>query len=155
MESYRNFKINFVFFQFSETLRKYPPSPYLERIAKEDYYLKKGGHFIEKGTPILIPTMGIQNDPEIYPEPERFDPDRMSKDKMRARHPASFLPLGAGPRLCLGHRFGYLQVKLALVNLLASYRFSINTRTRRPPRRTNFVTEFSIDEDIWVDAHRI
>lgn len=110
---------------------------------------------IEKGTPILIPIMGIQNDPDIYPAPDRFDPDRMTKEKMQARHPASFLPLGGGPRFCIGHRFGYLQVKLALVILLVEYKFEINPMTRQGRRRRNFVTEFSIDEDIWLDAERI
>lgn len=112
-------------------------------------------HIIEKGTPITIPIMGIQNDPDIYPDPNRFDPDRMTKERMAARHPASFLPLGGGPRLCLGYRFGYLQVKLALVNLLLRYRFTINSRTRQPLTMTNYVREFSVDEDIWVDANRI
>lgn len=110
---------------------------------------------IEKGTVVSIPIVGIHNDPDIYPAPDRFDPDRMTKDKMRQRHPSSFLPFGGGPRICIGHRFGYLQVKLAIVHLLAEYKLQVNSRTRTPRRTNNFLLDYTVDENIWLNAQRI
>lgn len=104
---------------------------------------------------VMIPVMGIQNDPEFYPDPNLFNPDRMTKEQMRARHPAAFLPLGGGPRLCPGQRFAYLQVKLALVKLLSQYRLTLNAGTLQPRRTNNYLREFSVDDDMWIDAHRL
>ena len=127
----------------------------MDRVANEDYKVRNSSHVIQKGTPVIISMMGIQNDPDIYPNPHVFDPDRMSQEKMRQRHPSAFLSLGGGPRVCIGSRFGYLLVKLALVSLLAQFRFRINRRTKQVPRTTNFITELSIEEDIWLDVQRI
>lgn len=117
--------------------------------------MRKGGHLIEKGTMITVPIMGLHNDPAIYQEPHRFDPDRMTKEKMEARHPASFLPFGGGPRFCIGYRQGYMQVKLAIVKLLLQYTITVNSRTKRTRGTRNFIVEYSIDEDIFLDAQRI
>lgn len=137
-------------------MRKYPPTPHLDRVANEDYLVKKGrGHVIEKGSLVTIPVFGIHNDPDIYPEPDEFDPDRMTKEKMRARHPSSFLPFGGGPRVCIAQRFGYLQVKLALVHLLSQYRLTVNPKTRKTRRLAHFLREFSVDENIWLNAQRL
>lgn len=76
----------------------------MSRVAEADYTDRKTGQVIEKGMHVMIPIAAIQNDPDIYPDPNRFDPDRMTTDKMKARHPCSFMPFGAGPRICIGIR---------------------------------------------------
>lgn len=44
----------------------------------------------------------IQRDSNIYPDPEKFDPERFNEDAVAARHPMSYLPFGDGPRNCIG-----------------------------------------------------
>lgn len=128
----------------------------MERIANEDYRVKKGpGHVIEAGQFAIISIMGIHNDPELYPEPDEFDPDRMTTEKMKARHPASFIPFGGGPRVCIAQRFAYIMVKLALVHLLAKYRLTVNAKTRKTRNCAHFLREFNVDEPIWLNAQRI
>jgi cytochrome P450 len=57
---------------------------------------------IEAGTEITIPSYHIHMDPDYYPKPHRFDPDRFSKEN-RANIPnGAYLPFGDGPRKCIG-----------------------------------------------------
>lgn len=57
---------------------------------------------IDKGTQIFIPVWAIQRDPDIFRDPEKFDPLRFSKkDKVRTENLIA-LYFGAGPRYCIG-----------------------------------------------------
>lgn len=51
---------------------------------------------------IKIPTHAIHHDPEIYPDPYRFDPERFNDENIKSRHTYAFLPFGEGPRVCIG-----------------------------------------------------
>lgn len=70
----------------------------LTRGASEDYWINDSNkpQLIPKGCTVIIPVYAIQNDPEIYPEPDRFDPNRFSPDEEKKRHPFAFLPFGEG-----------------------------------------------------------
>lgn len=57
---------------------------------------------IEKGTKVIIPVWGLQMDPEYYPNPEVFDPERFNDENKNSRPDFTFLPFGDGPRMCIG-----------------------------------------------------
>ncbi|XP_073813615.1 cytochrome P450 6A1-like [Musca autumnalis] len=114
----------------SETLRKYPILPFLNRQALTEYRVPGHPKFvIPKGTPIFIPIMGIQHDPEFYPQPEEFDPERFSPDMVKQRDPIEFMPFGDGPRNCIGARFAKMQTRLGLANILHRFRVSVCPQT--------------------------
>ncbi|XP_055297423.1 cytochrome P450 6A1-like isoform X2 [Sitodiplosis mosellana] len=115
-----------------ETLRRYPPVPFVSRIAKNDYNVPETSNIIEKGTIIVIPTYAIQNDPEYYPDPERFDPDRFAADIARERDTMTWLPFSEGPRNCVGLRFGMMQARTGLAILLNNFEFTLNSKTIEP-----------------------
>ena len=147
------FTIIVFYFNYSETLRKYPPTLNLQRKCNVDYKVRNSDHIIEKGMTVYIPISGIHNDPNIYPDPVRFDPDRMTSSKMKERHPSSFMPFGSGPRICIGQRFGYLQVKVALAVLLMKFRFTINSKTKQPLTFAPQSCDLDATEGIWLDPH--
>lgn len=132
-----------------ETLRKYPGAGGVERVANEDYVVRKGGRLIEKGTMLIIPFHGIHTDPDIYPDPDTFNPDRMAKHLMQQRHPNSFMAYGDGPRVCPGERLVNLQVKLAIINMLSRFQLTINERTIRP------VVNYPNKAEIWLNIQRL
>jgi cytochrome P450 family 6 len=84
---------NYICFQ-TETLRKYPPVDNLLRTASKDYKIPDSNLIIEKDTLTFIPVIGIHYNPEIYPEPETFDPERFTDEKKTQRHPMAHLPFG-------------------------------------------------------------
>ncbi|XP_046751468.1 probable cytochrome P450 6a14 [Diprion similis] len=108
----------------SETLRKYPVVPILTRECDEDIEMPGTGYRVTKGTPIVIPVLGLHSNPDIYPDPEKFDPERFNEENIAKRHQYTYLPFGEGPRNCIGMRFGLVQSKVGLISLLSKYRFT-------------------------------
>jgi len=104
-----------------ETLRKYPVLPFLDRVCVNDYKVPNSDLVIEKGTPVFMPMFGIHYDPEYFPDPEKFDPERFSEENKDSFPNFSYLPFGVGPRLCLGERFGLLGTKLGVAHVLFDY----------------------------------
>ncbi|XP_049815179.1 cytochrome P450 6k1-like isoform X2 [Schistocerca nitens] len=115
----------------SETLRKYPPVVILNRECNTEYKIPGTDIVLDKGTKILIPAYGLHHDPEYFPDPERFDPERFSEEQKAQRHPYVYLPFGEGPRICIGMRFGLLQTKVGLTHILAKYNIEPCEKTIR------------------------
>ncbi|KAG8285714.1 heme binding [Homalodisca vitripennis] len=86
-----------------ETLRKYGLF-IMSKECTKDCVLKAGGRSfpVRKGQEVIIPVYGIQRDPDIYPDPDKFDPDRFLPENIKNRHPMTYLSFGGGPRLCIG-----------------------------------------------------
>lgn len=99
-----------------ETLRLYPSAWLLPRHATEADSL--AGHAIEAGTDILVCPYLTHRDPELWPEPEHFDPRRFTTPDGRPAHPGAYFPFGIGPRACLGLQFALRESTVLLEHLL-------------------------------------
>ncbi|KAK4878665.1 hypothetical protein RN001_011171 [Aquatica leii] len=138
-----------------ETLRMYPPGALMSRICVEEYKIPDTDVTLDKGTRVIIPIYGLHRDAEYYPNPEHFDPDRFSEENVAKRHPFVYLPFGAGPRICIGLRFGLMQSKLGLAILIRNFQFSVNSKTKIPIEidPTNLI--LSAKDPIWLDVHDV
>ncbi|XP_017780722.1 PREDICTED: cytochrome P450 4C1-like [Nicrophorus vespilloides] len=103
-----------------EQLRIFPNVPVIARMLSED--LNLDGYYIPAGVSINMQIYEAHHDPENWPEPERFDPDRFLPENTKNRHPYSYVPFSAGPRNCIGQKFAQHEQKILLATILRKYR---------------------------------
>lgn len=90
---------------FAETLRKYPPLPVLNRVCTKDYVIPgSAGVVIKEGTKVGISSIALQHDPDYFPDPDSFDPERFNEENKKHIKPFTFIPFGEGPRICIGNK---------------------------------------------------
>ncbi len=109
---------------FHETLRLYPPIPFLPRVALEATQI--GKFRIRKGTMIMIAPWTIHRHQSYWRDPHRFDPDRFSPEREGEITTGTYLPFGIGPRVCMGAGFANAESVLILARLLRRYDFTVS-----------------------------
>lgn len=114
----------------NESLRLYPIASRLERVAKATVEIN--GLVIPKDMVVLVPTWVLHRDPALWSNPEEFNPERFSKENKETIDPYTYMPFGAGPRNCIGMRFALVAMKLAVVEILQRYSFSVCKETEVP-----------------------
>ncbi|XP_017069282.1 probable cytochrome P450 6a20 [Drosophila eugracilis] len=123
-----------------ETMRIRPVVGHLIRNATQRYEHSNPKYYIEKGTGVIVPTWAIHHDPEFYPEPEKFIPERFDEDQIQQRPPCTFLPFGDGPRNCIGLRFGRMQIFVGMALLIHNFKFEVH------PTKTVVPMEYRADD---------
>ncbi|KAF8796998.1 Cytochrome P450 3A21 like protein [Argiope bruennichi] len=114
----------------SETMRLFPPAVRLERQASADYELGETGIKIPKGMIVTIPNYAMHRDPEYFPNPEKFDPDRWTVEEKAKRDQYAYLPFGAGPRNCVGMRFALTEVKVCIALVILNFKINKSSKTK-------------------------
>ncbi|GAA0420450.1 cytochrome P450 [Streptomyces luteireticuli] len=116
----------------TEALRLYPPAWVLTRTTTDDTRL--GGHAIPAGTAIVYSAYLLHRRPDLFPDPERFDPDRWLTGD--APHRTAFVPFGGGPRKCIGDVFALTEATLVLATITAGWELHpVDDRPVRPVPR--------------------
>ena len=104
-----------------ESMRILPPVPYTIRVARARQ-TPIGPYVMLRGDRVILSQYVTHHLPELYPNPERFDPQRWFGLK---RGPYEYLPFSAGPRLCLGYSFAMQALKLSTAMILQRFRVSL------------------------------
>ncbi|KAM6250261.1 cytochrome P450 3A21-like [Porphyrio hochstetteri] len=128
-------KLEYLDMAVNETLRLYPLGGRIERTCKKDVEIN--GVTIPKGAVVMIPAYTVHHNPEYWPNPEEFRPERFSKENKESIDPYTYLPFGAGPRNCIGMRFALLTLKVAITALLQHFTFQICKETQIPLKLTS------------------
>lgn len=114
---------------FNETMRLYPPAPFIGRQAVADF---ETSHVkIDKGDEILLNLWALHRHEQLWEQPDTFIPERFMGDAGKAIHRFAFLPFGLGPRVCIGQRFALQEAAILIALMLRSYRFDY-TGTEAP-----------------------
>jgi cytochrome P450 len=116
-------RLTFARMVIEESMRLYPPAHTLSRTAIRDDELS--GHRVRAGSTILIVPWLLHRRPSIWKDPDRFDPERFSPEQTAARHRFSYIPFGAGPRICIGMAFAMAEAALILATIAQRYRLHL------------------------------
>ena len=108
---------------YKESMRLIPPVPSVPRCAIRD--TEFGGYRIPAGARVAVNALFTHRMPELWPEPDRFDPLRFTDEASRKRHKFAFAPFGGGAHMCLGMHFATMQAKCFAFHLLSTTEVSV------------------------------
>ncbi|KAF5889819.1 cytochrome P450 3A30-like [Clarias magur] len=119
----------------NESLRLYPVALRLERVCKKTVEIS--GVTIPKDSVVMVPIYALHRDPEYWPNPETFKPERFTKENKESIDQYAYMPFGLGPRNCIGMRFALVIMKLAAVQILQRFDISLSEETKVPLELNN------------------
>jgi cytochrome P450 len=116
---------NLVYLQrvINEVLRMYPAAYLFAREAVVDDRID--GYPIPARTLIFISPFVTHRDPQYWPDPDRFDPERFASEQVASRPRHIYYPFGEGPHLCLGNNFALMEMQLILAMTLQHFRLKL------------------------------
>jgi cytochrome P450 len=116
-----------------EAMRLYPPAYSLGRLAEHEVAI--AGQRIPAGSIILLSQWATHRRPDLWPEPQRFDPTRFEPAAEQARPRYAYFPFAGGLRGCIGGHFAMTEAAIAIAALLA--RLSVTSESPDIPLRTD------------------
>jgi cytochrome P450 len=106
-----------------ETLRIYPPAWIGPRRSIEPFEFN--GVPVPGGVPVNYCSWASHHLPDVWPEPERFDPQRFAPGRRELIPKGAYLPFGGGSRTCIGMRFGQLEIRTIATALLRRFELEL------------------------------
>ncbi|KAF5291531.1 hypothetical protein FQR65_LT01844 [Abscondita terminalis] len=152
-------KMKYMDMVVSETLRKWPPGFQSDRVCVKDYLIEPENPWekallIEKGTMVLFPVVAIHRDPQYFPNPDVFDPERFNDENKNQIKPYSYLPFGIGPRSCIASRFALMQNKILFFHLLSKFDIVRTEKTPFPLKVAKSSVTFTAEGGFWIGFKR-
>jgi len=117
-----------------ETLRLYPPAWIGPRRCTEEFEF--AGITIPAGTPVNYSSWASHHLPDVWEDPERFDPERFAPGRRERIPKGAYVPFGGGSRTCIGMRFGQLEIKTIVTRVLREFRLELVPYRRLVIRQT-------------------
>jgi len=94
---------------------------------------------------VNLDIQSIHRNPEYYPEPEKWNPERFTPENRDKLTPYTYLPFGIGPRNCVGMRFALMEAKTAVVHLVNKFKFVTTKNTQIPLKFKKFEFLLSVE----------
>jgi cytochrome P450 len=117
-----------------ETLRLYPPAWIGPRRSVESFEF--AGHKIPGGVSVNYSSWASHRLPDVWENPHAFRPERFSSESKAKLPKGAYVPFGGGSRICIGMRFGQLEVKVIAARILRDFRLELEPGHRLVIRQT-------------------
>ncbi|KAM4807534.1 cytochrome P450 4V2-like [Rhinophrynus dorsalis] len=140
-------KLHYLEAVIKEALRIYPSVPFFGRTTTEDCTIR--GFKIPKGVEIVIIPYALHRDPEFFPEPEEFRPERFFPENSSGRNPYAYVPFSAGLRNCIGQRFALMEEKVVLATILRN--FQVHASQKREQLRLLGELILRPQDGMWIE----
>jgi cytochrome P450 len=108
----------------AESMRLFPPVYVIGREATTD--LELGGYHVKRGYSVLMSQWVSHRDPEYFPDPEAFIPERWERGLAKKLPKFAYYPFGGGKRICVGQSFALMEATIVLAAVGQRYRFTID-----------------------------
>ncbi|XP_039276813.1 cytochrome P450 6j1 [Nilaparvata lugens] len=148
-------EMNYLEMVLNEALRKHPPVARIDRVCTKAYKVPQTNITLQPGDSVSAPAIGFHYDPDYFPDPEKFDPERFAPELKHERSPYVFLPFGAGPRNCIGLRFALLSTKAAMAHLLKGYQLLPCEKTQVPYTFSKSSMLLKPVDGIWLKIEKL
>ncbi len=106
-----------------EGLRLYPAAPFMGREAIEDDEL--AGYRIPKDTVVVMSPFATHRRPDLWPDPETFDPERFTPENAARQLPHQFVPFLEGPRACIGRHLAMWELQAGVAMIADKFRLRL------------------------------
>jgi cytochrome P450 len=116
-------RLGYVRMVMSESMRLYPPAWTVARQAIEDHEVL--GVKVPAKSIVMMPQYLMHRHPRFWQDPEKFDPERFAPDRKSDRPHFAYYPFGAGPRICIGESFAWMEGILLLATIGQKWRLRV------------------------------
>ena len=134
---------------FKEALRLYPPAAIMVRSAARDSRI--GPYRVKRGSLVILAPWVVHRRPDLYPEPDRFEPDRFLPAAARKIPKCGYLPFGAGERVCIGNHLALMEGQLLTATFAREVEMTLD---RQPPVKPVLRINVRPEPGIWVRVRR-
>jgi len=105
----------------NESMRIFPPAYIFGRRVAADIEIDSTQLLADDN--VIVNVYALHRDPNIWKNPNEFDPERFTKEAVKKRDKYAFIPFGGGPRMCIGNNFAIMEIIMLLAKLL--YHFDL------------------------------
>ncbi|XP_058448862.1 probable cytochrome P450 4d14 [Malaya genurostris] len=121
-----------------ESLRKYPPVPFISRTAIKEANL--GGVILPANTNITIGIYNMHHNAEYFPDPEQLIPERFETERGAEKlNPYAYVPFSAGSRNCIGQKFAQYEIKSTISKVIRCCRVQLPFASYEPPLKAEMI----------------
>lgn len=107
-----------------EGMRLYPPAHSIGRQTLVEDMVE--GTKVEKGAVVFINVYALHRSPQFWENPNAFNPERFTAERVKTRPRLHYLPFGAGARMCIGNSFAIMEMQLLLAVLVQNFNFRVD-----------------------------
>ncbi|MFI6095714.1 cytochrome P450 [Lentzea sp. NPDC051213] len=141
-------KLPYTLNMLSEVLRLDIPADWFSRRTTKEMVL--GETELPARTELMYSIPALHRNPEVYPDPERFDPDRWVSRPARDLPKGSYIPFGSGSRICIGNAFAWSELTTVTATVLSKWKLTVAPGAK--PERLHRITTHFADLPMTITA---